>query len=92
MTDGFVTANEEEDEKDASGGVAAVLEDTVEAAKDLAADMKGNLKRFKTKAKTELEEAADRVDEDGARDGEEAEGGDLRARLPKGGKVDVSYV
>lgn len=99
--DGFVTAEEEEGEDDggvASEGAAAALGSTVEAAKDMAADMKqktkSNLDSLKAKAKAELEDATDRAKGDGGGegDGEEAEEGDLRARLPKGGKVDVSYV
>lgn len=100
--DGFVTADEEEGEgkDDAAQRAAAALGSKVEAAKDMAAGIKkstkSNLDSVKAKAKAELGEAADRADEDGDGDGdgdgEEAGEGDLRARLPKGGKVDVSYV
>lgn len=95
VTDGFVTADEEEDEGGASQGqgAAAMLRGKGEAAKDMAKDMKkrtkNNLESLKAK---DLGEAVDRADGDGDGDGEDAKEGDLRARLPKGGKVDVSYV
>eukprot|EP00752_Nemacystus_decipiens_P001789 g1728.t2 len=99
--DGFVTAEDDEGEgegKDEAQRAAAALGSDVEAAKDMAAGMKkstmSKLDSLKAKAKTELQEATDRADGDGDGDGdgEEAEEGALRASLPKGGKVDVSYV
>lgn len=93
-----MTADEEEGEgegeNDAAQRAAAALGSKVEAAKDMASDAKSNLGSLKAKAKAELGEAVDRADgdDDDDGDGEEAEEGDLRARLPQGGKVDVSYV
>lgn len=88
VTDGFVTADEEEES--AAKAASDMLGSVADAAKDMKKKAKSSLKDLKSG----LGEAVNRGD--GDVDAEEAgEGVDLSARLPKGGdggKVDVSYV
>lgn len=85
VTDGFVTADEEED---ASKAASEMLGSVADAAKDMKKKAKSNLEDLKTG----LGDAANRGD--GDVDAEEGEG-DVGAHLSKGvegAKVDVSYV
>lgn len=90
--DGYVTAEEEEEEEEEKdtlkAAAAGALRGMGKAAKDMA---EGSLESMKAG----LGEAAGRGDGEGEGEedaGVEAEEGDLRAQVAKGGKVDVSYV